>query len=57
MPSNVLVSIIGELDEAAGVGGVADLLELEAAGNLHQISGHFPDQILVSCRRGILSVI
>ena len=57
MPSNVLVSIIGELDEAAGVGGVADLLELEAAGNLHEISGHFPDQILVSCRRGIFSVI
>ena len=53
----MLVAIIGELDEAAGVGGVGDLLELEAAGSLHQISGHFSDEVLVSWRRRIFSVI
>ena len=48
IPSMVLVAIIGELDVAAGAGGVGDLLELEAAGSLHQISGHFPYQFPVS---------
>ena len=43
----MLVAIIGELDVAAGVGGVVDLLELEAAGHPHQISGHFSYQVLV----------
>ena len=51
----MLVAIIGELDETAGVGGVVDLLENEAAGHPHQISGHFSYQVLVRC--GKLSVI
>ena len=51
----MLVAIIGELDEAAGVGGVVDLLELEAAGHPHQISGHFSYQILV--RWGKFSIL
>ena len=48
IPSIVLVPVIGELDVAAGVGGVADLLEPEAACRSHQISGHFSYQVLVS---------
>ena len=51
----MLVAIIGELDVVSGAGGDGDLLELEAAGSRHQISGHFSDQVPVSW--GIFSVI
>ena len=47
----MLVAIIGELDVTGGLGGVVDLLELEAAGRLHQISSHFSYQILVRWRK------
>jgi len=51
----ILVALGSELDVVSGAGDVSDLLELKAAGNRHQFSGHFSDQVPFSW--GIISVI
>ena len=45
----VLVAVTGELDVVGGVGGVRDLLEVQAAGCSLQSSERFSYQVLVIC--------